>query len=818
MNFAQELQHYLLTEISYNEIILISFGIVALIIFALIFITKIGEYILPPPKETHLYSFLPFKRLLEDGKTIKCKNGTLVRIYKIEGINMIFASENNRAEYIDSQKRMLDSLGNLGVEGRVITVRKQAKEFHEVEHTQPLMKEISEIWSKNISNIFQNNHFIILSINEDRKSYDNLNEACTMLEASLSLFSPTLMYENATSNPKLSPFKVFADVINPISRPSPKIGFSMKEDEINSLLTSDKIEFTNKRGVIKYTSGDRTKYAAAIGIRNSADYVDEQMLSEILTLNCELNVLHNFSPMNKIKAIAMLVNQKKMAITTSYSYQVVEQYDEALATIEESDENYQSLTHYALTIFIHGNTREELTENILNIEKILRFYAINPVIEGWVAEASWFTQFPTYNKYPRLYRYLSKAVATSINFEKMPEGHSKSDWGDGPITVFKTAMGTSYQFQFHVSDAGSAVGHTITIGPTGQGKTTLFSFLAGQALRHEKLKVFFFDRNRGAEIFTHSIGGSYINFEGDTKDADKQKSKGGKQVSLNPLRIENTAENRAFLRRWLKLITYAEDAQSEAEIGRAVTTSFDYLRPEERLLKNLYKSLFSPGGHMRKELYRWVDPEQYGHVFNSEKDTLDLSSNFTTFDCTYIFEDETLAPAIISYVMNRINNLTGKTGDPSLIIIDETAPMLKHPMFRDYFIIGLREGRKKRQAYLAAFQQPNIIDQLGIGEVVRGQMQTAIFFRNPGASDEDYENWNLTPKEMAFIKGKLYRELKYAVLLSRPITGESVVLDVNLGSLGKYLKVFDSGRKSVLLVESLRKQYGDDFIKHYINS
>lgn len=138
-----------------------------------------------------------------------------------------------------------------------------------------------------------------------------------------------------------------------------------------------------------------------------------------------------------------------------------------------------------------------------------------------------------------------------------------------------------------------------------------------------------------------------------------------------------------------------DDALSEKEIGRAVTTAFDYLKPEERILKNLYKSCFSPTGNMRRELFRWINPDQYGNIFNAENDSLDLASKrFMAFDFTHIFEDETLAPAVISYIMHRIMAETGDTGVPSLIMIDETAPMLKHPMFRDYFIIGLQEGRK----------------------------------------------------------------------------------------------------------------------------
>ncbi len=336
----------------------------------------------------------------------------------------------------------------------------------------------------------------------------------------------------------------------------------------------------------------------------------------------------------------------------------------------------------------------------------------------------------------------------------------------------------------------------------------MLTFLAGQAMRHHDLKVFFFDRHRGAEIFTRSIGGAYIGFDGDEKN-----------VSLNPFDCANNATNRAFLRRWMKSITMVDDATSEKEIARAVTTAFDYLRPEERIMTNLYKSCFSPTGNMRRELFKWVNPDQYGNIFNATNDSLDLKTKrFMAFDFTHIFEDETLAPAVISYIMHRIQSETGETGVPSLIMIDETAPMLKHPMFRDYFIIGLQEGRKKRQAYLCAFQQPNIIDRLGVGEVIRGQCQTVIFFRNPQATPEDYANWNLTQSENDFIFGKSYRDFPYAVLLSRPATGESVILDVDLSGLGPYLKLYNSGRKNVLLVEELIKEYGEDnFVTKYLN-
>ena len=77
---------------------------------------------------------------------------------------------------------------------------------------------------------------------------------------------------------------------------------------------------------------------------------------------------------------------------------------------------------------------------------------------------------------------------------------------------------------------------------------------------------------------------------------------------------------------------------------------------------------------------------------------------------------------------------------------------------------------------------------------------------------------HLNQRETDFIFGKSYRDFPYAILLSRPATGESVILDVNLGGLGPYLKLYNSGRKNVLLVEELIKQYGEDnFVTKYLN-
>lgn len=790
------------------EVLVAFIGFVSAAAFAGLWATRLGRSILPQPYESRVADFLPFNKLMSDGITIRCYNGAFARVFKVEGADLSFVTEEKNLSMLEARKSWIDGMSDLQVVCRVITLRDRIPlEEDKGDFNNQLLEQISATWKSNLDRVYSNGHYIVLSVPDRPDALKDLNYASQSLLATLNDYGVKPMYETEDSPANESPLSIFSRICSPISKPEPKVR-GAEGYQLNELLTADHIHFTGEQGIIRFFSGDKEMYAISMGIRTSGDYMDESMIATLLSIDCELTLLHNIKPIFKPHARALLMQQQRMAQITSFSPDVINQYAEALSAIEESDADYQALTEYAMTIIIKGESIEEIDFGESEVQRICRLFSVTPVREGWVTQATFFNQFPTYETYPRTYRYLSRVVATAVSFDKPSEGFSKSDWGSGAISIFRTTSGSAYRFQFHVSDEDSAVAHCCIIGPTGQGKTTLLTFLAGQAMRHGDLRVFFFDRHRGAEIFTRAIGGAYIGFDGDEKN-----------VSMNPFDCTDNPTNRAFLRRWMKAITMVDDALSEKEIGRAVTTAFDYLRPEERVMKNLYKSCFSPTGNMRRELFRWINPEQYGNIFNADTDSLDLrQKRFMAFDFTHIFEDETLAPAVISYIMHRIQSETGETGVPSLIMIDETAPMLKHPMFRDYFMIGLQEGRKKRQAYLCAFQQPNIIDTLGVGEVIRGQCQTVIFFRNPQATPEDYANWNLTQREIDFIFGKSYRDFPYAILLSRPATGESVILDVDLSGLGPYLKLYNSGRKNVLLVEELIKEYGEDnFVTKYLN-
>ena len=774
-------------------------AVIFIFVVLMMYLPALTRRILPQFGYKRYSRYLPFRTVYNDD-TLELSDGSLLRVYRVAGVQTSMQDAATREKFLELRTQLFNQIRDPNVVMRFFMTRDATDENTDYEFDQPVLQKIYDKWQAQGLRIFLNNYYIVLQVS-GAGAREKLNQYGNYLESILAAYQPKLLRNNSTDN--MAQF--FGRILSPITKPTPIVC----DNRIADLVTVDDVEFM-RDGVVRYVSGGSQTFAAMMSFRTSPDYLDEEFFDTISTIQTEMICMNAFQIMGTAD-VEMTLRQRQSSADDNET-STLEQISDAQSAMDENATGNQSLVNYYPLFILFGRSIDELNHYVDEFKKISASFGVAPICETYAARVSWFAQIPGFDVFPRSFKLLSRTAAISIPMSTQPRGVANSDWGPGPLVVFPTAQGTPYQFQFHVSDKPAAVAHTLTIGPTGGGKTTLFSFLIAQSLRHPKLKAFFFDRNKGAEIFTLSVGGKYITMQGKEKNAADNSF----LTHLNPLKMPDTAANRAFLRRWFAIITGQSDANSADEIARAVSVNFDYLPDRDRILKNLWESCFASNGNMRPALKKWIDPLQYGDIFNETSDTLDLQSRLTTFDFTEILQDETLAPAVISYILHRINNITVSGGNPSLIMIDETAPMLENKMFRDNFIAGLQEGRKNRQAYMVAFQRANVLDKLGIGDVVRGQAQTVLFFRNPAADASDYQYWNLNPLEMAFIQGKAYPNLKRAVLLSRPVTGESVILNTELGGLGNLLRLFESGRSSVLLAEELYKQYGNNFVSEYL--
>lgn len=790
----------------------ITLGAAALAAFAggSLLAPAVRRALFPEPIKTSLAEFLHFDRVLEDGRTIRLKDGGLVRTIEIMGADMGALTRQERETLFQRRKFWFDTLGDtadLGVEVRIIVSRAKVPLTLDLRFDSELLQTVSDKWHRDFADSYRNRQFLVLSVpGSSQRARARLNDATLQAVESLDPFRPVVLGHDA---PEFSPLlTAWSDLLNP--HHAGAVGsFS---DDIAARLVASRVHFA-RDGLITFTHGvgESRSYATALGISKWGDVIGEDLATELLSIDAELTIVHQLKPYSPVNAEIRLRKNMDFMLSIRDSPGIKQQFNVALEAVEAGADTRQAAIDHQMTIFVHAISRAELDERVSLVRKKVNNFGIRTVAEGLRTQQLWFSIFPGNRRLVRPCLLFSQHMAEIATFETAAQGHFRSDWGEGPIRMLRTSTGAPYAFQFHDGPDKEELGHMVLIGPTGAGKTMFMTWLMAGARRIPNLRTYTFDRHLGAYVYTTATGGAYL--------AVQSEIPGVAACQLNPCHLDLTEENQAFLQRWMRLITGCADADSAEMIARAVRSLAIIPERQRRSLRAVFDEAFDQHSPVRKEMRRWVENKQYGTVFNGPKDTLDLAGNaHVAFDMTRVFDDDLLTRAIVSYLLHRIFETLAHDASPALIFIDETKPMLAHEMFRrEVFEVLLQEGRKKRVVVVSAFQRPQAIVEAGMGEVVRANVPTQIFFRNPNAKREDYEGWRLTDREWAFITGQLAsaQHLPRAVLVKRA-SGESVVLDVNLNKLGPWREIFRSGSEFVQRAQACQKTYSRSWVVHYL--
>ncbi|NBT86265.1 MAG: hypothetical protein EBT45_07205, partial [Alphaproteobacteria bacterium] len=743
------------------------------------------------------------------------KDGTKAWVIQLQGLDYGSKTQDEKIALLNNRHVFLDAMAREDLDFTVITQRcllPLEEDYSESAFQNEVLQEISVRWNQGFERVYRNQHFLVLTQKPFKKRWWHkyhqpsapIKQGEDMFEMVLdylSPYNPKVLKESKKGESEKGEreegalLSFWSRMINGFDHPI-RGNKSGKTHHLSEKMTSSTVHFHTSNGLIEHSDADKKLYSRVISVKQWHDSIGEDIFADLFSLPCEFRLVHWLKGKNKVSSSKNLRYAQQQAKILLFSQHVKDQYEQA---IEWVDSGQSSLFDVQIALILTCETLEQLEARVQDVRRIFRGQNLKPALETHAAEWLWLSQFPTFNHRVRVNHLFSQNVANLLSFSKDQHGLDRCDWGDGPLRHFKTASGSAYSLQLHVSERSEELAHSLVVAPSGSGKTTFFQHLIGGALRHGHLKAYIFDRLRGTKVFTESVGGQFI---------DLGEEEG---LSLNPLQCEDNPSNRAFLARFLLQLAGTEDDDSILAVNRAVQTIFE-LPKEDRVLSSIYDSAIDVGSPLKALLKKWVGETTNARWFNGKNDSLDISCNsLVSFEMASLQQDSTAYAAMITYVMHRIREQMQGKALPHLIFIDETAPMLEDELFRSYVKELFREHRKLRGSINVCFQDAGAIINSGIKETILNQCQTVFLFPNPNADKASYfELFNLTEDQWAFIKGTSKNTPKRSVLVKRiaPDNNEAVILDIDLSSLGDHLKFYRSGSESVQLMKRLQKQYG----------
>ena len=766
--------------------------------------------IAPFPAQPAFSSICAFRTVREDGVTVSCRQRRIMRAWRLAGADHATMPPSARLATWRARCDTLDSISEYSLSLRFLNVRLPSV-FHADPPEQPtdMTPPISEVlnkWQQTFEEhtTFSNRHWIVAYASDTANGTAALDHLSDRIAASLADYSP----RPADCSREHSLAELLCAMLAPTAPSWPAIAPGC---DLPNLICSS--AYRHHGSTFSFTGHGRRIHFAPMGIRALPDTFSENTITALLRIPCPLILNHMIHPVPKAMATLSLARQRKVKQAFSLSgpnSAAVQELEQSLDAIEGSHPEIAAanLFNHQFCIMAGAMAEEDLDRNLRLVQRAVAPSGTTLVTEGFASKCAYWSMFPTFDTPHRPYRVLTPHLATWLLPQSTPSGLASSDWTDRPLATFRTADRSPYHFQWHVSPEDEAVAHAMVIAPTGAGKTTLLLFLTAHTLSLHNSHVWLFDRYQGCEIFVRAAGGDYLTFTG--SDA----------IRMNPFLLPDTDQNRQFLKQWVLSLVTDPTAQDENDITRMIEIAYDYMPRGNRSLAKLFKGALSPDSPARQSLHKWVAPDQYGGIFNADEDTTTeaLGSRITAYDCTTAFEDPQLAAPLISYLTHRIRSLSTSSARPTLVYIDETAPMLRTEQFRNAFLSGLREGRKLRQAYVCVFQDPADIAAAGISTTVRGQCQTGIFMQNNQASAEAYAELDLTESEFAFVSGRTHRDSR-AALVKRYPTAQSTIIDTDLKPIGNHLRLFSSGQRAVQQFRALCARHGNtaEAIRQYLS-
>lgn len=752
---------------------------------------------------------------LYDEHFLLTKNENLVGILRLEGVSYTHLSTEQLQDLFTERQMALDSLEK--VVARLVVKRRKIDYQQNIQSDSKYLQAILNQFEN--KEVYENRYFLVLEsthslhgvLEHKKKSFMHANrenfkdilsykahflqETLKSLEIQLKNYAPKLLNSKEVLN-------FYAEYINGFDLPlKPLVGGYLSDSYIASSTTFEKDYFIQE-------GFNQKTYNRLIGVKAyESERITSIAVGALLYQETPLDIIFSIEPMSVNKTLSFLKERAKFSMSNLVKNELLE-YQELVKT------KRLSMQKFALNVLIKAPSLEDLDAQTSLILGLLFKENLVGVIETFGLKGGYFSFFPERIYLNHRLRFLtSKALACLMVFERQNLGFKANSWGNSPLSVFKNLDYSPFLFNFHnqevshnnAKEIARVNGHTLVIGATGSGKSTLISFLMMSALKYQNMRLLAFDRMQGLYSFTEFFKGHYHD---------------GQSFSINPFCLEPNLQNLEFLQSFfLSMFDLAPSRDKEAledmnAISGAIKSLYETLYPKDFSLLDFKETLKRTSSN---QLGLSLEPYLNNPLFNALNDAFNSNAFLNVINLDAITQNPKDLGLLAYYLFYKILEESRKNDSGFLVFLDEFKSYVENDLLNTKINALITQARKANGVVVLALQDIYQLSGVKNAHSFLSNMGTLILYPQKNARELKHNfNVPLSETEISFLENTpLYAR---QVLVKNLGNGSSNMIDVSLEGLGRYLKIFNSDSSHVNKVKALQKDYPTEWREKLLKS
>jgi type IV secretion system protein VirB4 len=608
----------------------------------------------------------------------------------------------------------------------------------------------------NDTDYYANRFYIVFTLKYDTDLDEAINEleaVCDRFAKTLSKYEPKMLSVYTNQNGILCSeiWEFFYEIINseqsvggcPITGspaydalPASNLHFGFEILQIKGVLKNRFVALCDLKDF---------PFTTKLGMFNSAS----------LALPFEYNFVQSFVALSPVKSLELI--DRRLNELRSVKDKAQHQQDELELAQGYIQSGEMALGGYHAVLAVFGETQKEAMTNAIsamasfsnNAGAIFRKSTAS-------APASYFSQLPNYWYIPRRMMKSSRNLAGAFSMHNYSRGKATGNpIGDGTaIMPLQTRSKTLYDFNFHFTNpledtiGDQIAGHTLILGATGTGKTTLQTTLLAFTQRFNPA-MFVLDKDRGMDIFIRALDGDYFAIEE------------GKPTGINPFQFKDNPKLREFLNDLV--VGCANDgaitctSEEQNQIKNAIDTVMSLPVPLRRFSALLQSIPARGGNELHARLLKWCNTEEnqgrFAWVLDNPVNQFDPDDfKIVGFDVGSILKENYQPTEPLLACLLYLKSQMVKKHSLLCTVVEEFWLPLKYKTPQEMMLDVLKTGRKRGEFMILVTQSPEEAVNSPIFPAIVQQTPTKILLPNPDAEYKNeqgggYSRIGLTQKE-----------------------------------------------------------------------